>query len=67
MALMLFCPHCDGSTELRGTMDAWYLTWCPECERLWRIDVRSLLEDHDAAPAGPAMEAQRSRSRNSRA
>jgi Zn-finger nucleic acid-binding protein len=41
---MLICPKCEGSTELRGTMDSWYLTWCPECERLWRLELWSLLE-----------------------
>jgi len=25
MPVMLNCPKCDGTTELRGTMDAWYL------------------------------------------
>jgi hypothetical protein len=50
---MLICPKCEASTELRGTMDSWYLTWCPECERLWRIDLRRLLDD-TAEPAGPA-------------
>ena len=53
MSVMLICPKCEAGTELRGTMDSWYLTWCPECERLWRIDLRSLLDD-DAEPAGPA-------------
>ena len=45
MALMLICPKCDAATELRGTMDVWYLTWCPECERLWRLELHSLLDD----------------------
>jgi hypothetical protein len=45
MAVTLICPHCEASTELRGSMDAWYLTWCPECERLWRLDFRTLLDD----------------------
>lgn len=57
MALMLICPKCEASTELRGTMDAWYLTWCPECERLWRLEVRSLLNDKPAEPWPPARRA----------
>ena len=28
MAVMLICPKCQADTELRGTMDAYYLTWC---------------------------------------
>jgi hypothetical protein len=24
-------------------MDSWYLTWCPACERLWRVEFWSLL------------------------
>ena len=43
MAVMLICPRCQGDTELRGTMDAWYLTWCPACERLWRLEFWSLV------------------------
>jgi hypothetical protein len=43
MAVMLICPRCQGDTELRGTMDSWYLTWCPACERLWRLEIWSLL------------------------
>src|SRR5262249_8374207 len=39
MSMMLNCPRCDGDTELRGTMDAWYITWCPSCERLWRLGL----------------------------
>ena len=62
MALMLFCPKCDGPTELRGTMDAWYMTWCPDCERLWRLELHSLLEDKPAA-SGEAPSAPRTRSR----
>jgi hypothetical protein len=64
MALMLFCPRCDASTELRGTMDAWYLTWCPECERLWRLEVHSLLEDEpDTAAVSPSARRTRARAR----
>jgi Zn-finger nucleic acid-binding protein len=47
MALMLICPKCEASTELRGTMDSCYLTWCPECERLWRLELWSLLDRKD--------------------
>jgi len=47
--LMLICPKCDGGTELRGTMDSWYLTWCPDCERLWRLDLRTLWDETDRA------------------
>ena len=54
MALMLICPKCDGGTELRGTMDAWYLTWCPECERLWRLELHSLLDDKPNLAGRPA-------------
>jgi len=43
MAVMLNCPKCQGDTELRGTMDAYYLTWCPQCERLWRLELWTLL------------------------
>src|SRR4051812_27120169 len=43
MAVMLICPKCRGDTELRGTMDAYYLTWCPECERLWRLELWTLM------------------------
>jgi len=49
MPMMLICPKCDGSTELRGTMDSWYLTWCPDCERIWRFELRSLLYDDEPA------------------
>jgi hypothetical protein len=64
MAVMLICPKCESGTELRGTMDSWYLTWCPECERLWRLDLRTLLDDREAArPAEPVPPARRPRSR----
>jgi len=39
----LNCPKCQAETELRGTMDAYYLTWCPQCERLWRLELWTLL------------------------
>jgi ribosomal protein L37AE/L43A len=48
MAVTLICPKCQASTELRGMMDVWYLTWCPDCERLWRVGMWTLLE------AGPS-------------
>lgn len=38
MAMTLICPKCKAGTELRGMMDAYYLTWCGECTRLWRIE-----------------------------
>jgi len=63
MALMLFCPRCEASTELRGTMDAWYLTWCPECERLWRLEVHSLLDDQPDTAGAAAPSARRARAR----
>ena len=28
-------------------MDAWYLMWCPDCQRLWRVGLWTLLEDED--------------------
>ena len=43
MAVMLICPKCQSGTELRGTMDAYYLTWCPDCERLWRLELWTLI------------------------
>jgi hypothetical protein len=24
-------------------MDAYYLTWCPDCERLWRLELWTLI------------------------
>jgi hypothetical protein len=50
MSMMLICPKCRNSTELRGTMDSWYLTWCPECERLWRLELWTLLRDDEQEP-----------------
>lgn len=44
MAVTLICPKCQSGTELRGMMDAWYLTWCPDCERLWRVGMWTLLD-----------------------
>jgi hypothetical protein len=43
MAVTLICPKCHAGTELRGTMDAYYLTWCPDCERLWRLELWTLV------------------------
>src|SRR3954463_10318847 len=43
MAVTLICPKCQNGTELRGTLDAYYLTWCPECERLWRFELWTLV------------------------
>ena len=51
MSVTLICPRCQGGTELRGTMDAWYLTWCPECERIWRIGLWTLLDDDETKDA----------------
>jgi hypothetical protein len=66
MALMLICPKCDGPTELRGTMDAWYLTWCPDCERLWRLELHSLLDDKpEVTRAGASTRRPRGRARPS--
>ena len=62
MSLMLNCPKCDGATELRGTMDAWYMTWCPDCERLWRVELHSLLDDKPDVSAEQTS-ARRTRSR----
>ncbi len=41
--MTLICPKCRCTTELRGTLDAYYLTWCPECVRLWRIELWTLV------------------------
>jgi hypothetical protein len=43
MSVMLICPKCQAETELRGAMDAYYLTWCPSCARLWRIELWTLV------------------------
>jgi hypothetical protein len=47
MAVTLICPKCQNGTELRGTLDAYYLTWCPECERLWRFELWTLVHGTD--------------------
>jgi hypothetical protein len=65
MSLMLICPQCEGHTELRGTMGSWYLTWCPDCERLWRLEWRTLLDDPEwRKTTRPAPSARRTRSRS---
>ena len=48
MGVTLICPKCQGETELRGTMDAWYMTWCPACERIWRLELWTLIHEEDA-------------------
>jgi hypothetical protein len=35
-------------------MNSFYLTWCPECERLWRLQFRTLLDD-EPRRAGEAL------------
>jgi hypothetical protein len=55
MPVMLICPRCDGETELRGTMDAWYITWCPACERLWRLELWNLVHEGEADRKLPAL------------
>lgn len=34
-------------------MDAYYLTWCPDCERLWRLELWTLLNVSDPARKMP--------------
>jgi hypothetical protein len=29
-------------------MDAWYITWCPVCERLWRLELWKLIHADEA-------------------
>jgi hypothetical protein len=53
MAVTLICPKCQASTELRGMMDAWYLTWCPDCERLWRVGMWTLLDTEEPRDVKP--------------
>jgi hypothetical protein len=48
MSVLLICPKCQADTELRGTMDAYYFTWCPECERLWRLELWTLLNSGES-------------------
>ena len=47
MAMTLICPKCQAGTELRGTMDAYYWTWCSECARLWRIELWTLVHTEE--------------------
>ena len=47
MAVTLICPKCQAATELRGMMDAYYLTWCAECTRLWRIELWTLVHTEE--------------------
>jgi hypothetical protein len=47
MAVTLICPKCQGATELRGTLDAYYLTWCSDCERLWRLELWTLVHTEE--------------------
>jgi hypothetical protein len=34
-------------------MDAYYLTWCPDCGRLWRLELWTLLNPSDPARKMP--------------
>jgi hypothetical protein len=43
MPVTLICPKCKAGTELRGMMDAYYLTWCDACTRLWRVELWTLV------------------------
>jgi hypothetical protein len=45
--MTLICPKCQAGTELRGTMDAYYLTWCRDCARLWRIELWTLVHSDE--------------------
>ena len=60
MAVMLICPKCEGDTELRGAIDSWYLTWCPACERLWRIEFWSLVNAEEPDRKLPSLIRKRS-------
>ena len=53
MAVMLICPKCRADTELRGTMDAYYLMWCADCQRLWRVELWTLMNAYDEARKMP--------------
>ena len=37
----------EEEVELRGTLDAYYLTWCPDCERLWRFELWTLVHSEE--------------------
>jgi len=45
--MTLICPKCQAGTELRGTMDVYYWTWCRECSRLWRIELWTLVHTEE--------------------
>ena len=45
--MTLICPKCQAGTELRGTMDVYYLTWCRDCARLWRIELWTLVHEDE--------------------
>lgn len=66
MPVMLICPRCDGDTELRGTLDAWYITWCPSCERLWRLELWSLVHAAESDAKLPAIARDRDEARAKR-
>jgi len=36
-------------------MDAWYITWCPACERLWRLELWSLVHAAESDRKLPAL------------
>jgi len=36
-------------------MDAWYITWCPACERLWRIELWNLVHQDETSLKLPAI------------
>jgi hypothetical protein len=36
-------------------MDAWYITWCAACERLWRLELWSLVHTADPQRKLPAV------------
>ena len=54
MSVTLICPKCQSGTELRGTLDAYYLTWCPECVRLWRFELWTLVHADESGRKMPA-------------
>jgi hypothetical protein len=53
MGVTLICPKCQSATELRGTLDAYYLTWCPECVRLWRFEIWTLVHADESGRKMP--------------
>ena len=36
-------------------MDAWYITWCPVCERLWRLELWNLVHADETEAKLPAL------------